>query len=384
MSLADRMWFLFWICVFGATYSYFVYPVILVAFSRWRPVVPLAAASETNPIVSVIITVHNEAHRIEQKLGNTLALDYPRDRLEIVVASDASNDGTDDIVRRFASQAVRLVRAEERKGKEYAQALAVKAARGEILVFSDVATQIPTDAIGRLVRRFDDPRIGAISSEDRFISPTGQVVGEGAYVRYEMWLRRLESSVHSLVGLSGSFFAARRSVCQDWNISVPSDFNTALNAVRAGYVAVSAPEVIGVYQDIADSRKEYQRKVRTVIRGIAAVAARVEVLNPFKFGFFSFQVFSHKIMRWLVPWFLVVLFIVSAVLAQHHWIYRTALLVQIAFYGLAAIGLFVPAMRAVAVVKFPFFFAQVNAAVLHATVSFMTGRRVTVWTPSKR
>lgn len=374
---------LFWISVFGAIYSYFIYPLILVGLSR-RPRVAPTAVSEAKPTVSVIITVHNEAHRIEQKLSNTLALDYPRERLEIVVASDASSDGTDDIARRFDSQGVRLVRADERKGKEYAQALAVRAARGELLVFSDVATQIPTDAIGRLVRRFDDPRVGAISSEDRFISPSGQVVGEGAYVRYEMWLRRLESSVHSLVGLSGSFFAARRSVCQDWNISVPSDFNTALNAVRAGYVAVSAPEVVGVYQDIADSRKEYQRKVRTVIRGIAAVVARAEVLNPFKFGFFSFQVFSHKIMRWLVPWFLVTLFIVSVMLAQHHWIYRAALSAQIAFYGLAAVGLLIPATRVAAFVKLPFFFAQVNAAVLHATMSFMTGRRVTVWTPSKR
>lgn len=378
------MRYLFWISVFGASYSYFVYPAILVALARWRSNAPPAAASETKPIVSIIITVHNEAHRIEHKLGNTLALDYPRDRLEIVVASDASNDGTDDIVRRFASRGVRLVRADDRKGKEYAQALAVKAARGEILVFSDVATQIPTDAIGHLVRRFDDPRIGAISSEDRFVSPSGQIVGEGAYVRYEMWLRRLESSVHSLVGLSGSFFAARRSVCQDWNISVPSDFNTALNTVRAGYVAVSAPEVVGVYQDIADSRKEYQRKVRTVIRGIAAVAARTEVLNPLKFGFFSFQVFSHKIMRWLVPWFLVVLFVASATLAQHHWFYQVALMAQAALYVLAVIGLFIPATRVATFVKLPFFFAQVNAAVLHAAISFMTGRRVTVWTPSKR
>lgn len=376
------MQLLFWLCVVGAGYSYFIYPLILLSFPARN--VELPRAPLRWPVVSVIITARNEAKRIDEKLHNTLALDYPRESLEIIVASDASDDDTDDIVRGFDSHGVRLVRAADRKGKEYAQELAVKAARGEILVFSDVATQIPEDAIRRLAQRFEDPRIGAISSEDRFVSQSGQIVGEGAYVRYEMWLRRLESSVNSLVGLSGSFFAARRSVCDDWNISVPSDFNTALNAVRQRYIAISAPDVIGVYKDIADSRKEYQRKVRTIIRGVAAVVARAEVLNPFKFGFFSFQVFSHKVMRWLVPWFLILLFVTSLALMPQHWAYRVAVAAQLAFYGLAAVGYLIPAVRGIAVIKLPFFFIQVNAAVLHATIAFAFGKRVTVWTPSKR
>lgn len=370
----------FWLCAVGATYSYFIYPLVLLSLPTRRA--SLADDSAQWPIVSVIITAHNEVGRINDKLRNTLALDYPRDALEIIVASDASSDGTDDSVRTF--EGVRLIRADERKGKEYAQQLAVKAARGEILVFSDVATQIPEAAIRQLVRRFDDPRVGAISSEDRFVSQSGEVVGEGAYVRYEMWLRRLESSVNSLVGLSGSFFAARRSVCEDWNIRVPSDFSTALNAIRLGYVAISAPDVIGIYKDIADSRKEYQRKVRTIIRGVAALAARADVLNPFRFGLFSFQVFSHKLMRWLVPWFLIGLLGTSFALAPSHLVYRAALAAQLAFYGLAAIGAVAPAVRRLALVKLPFFFLQVNLAVLHATVAFAFGKRVTVWTPSKR
>lgn len=376
------MQLLFWLSLFGATYSYFAYPLVLLAMPG-RKVQP-GPTPHRWPMVSIIVTAHNEASRIEDKLRNTLDLDYPREALDLIVASDASSDGTDDIVRRCEAQGVRLVRANERKGKEYAQQLAVNAARGEILVFSDVATQIPAGAIRRLVQRFEDPRVGAISSEDQFVSPSGQLVGEGAYVRYEMWLRRLESSVNSLVGLSGSFFAARRSVCADWNIRVPSDFNTALNAVRHGYVAVSAPDVVGVYKDIADSRKEYQRKVRTIIRGIAALVARAEVLNPFRFGFFAFQVFSHKLMRWLVPWFLVILLTTSVSLASTFWFYRVALGAQLVFYGFAAVGALAPALRAITVVKLPFFFLQVNAAVLHATVAFLLGKRVTVWTPSKR
>ncbi len=376
------MQLLFWLSLFGATYSYFVYPLVLLAMPGRKA--QSGPASHRWPMVSIIVTAHNEASRIEDKLRNTLDLDYPREALDLIVASDASGDGTDDIVRRFESQGVRLVRAAERKGKEYAQQLAVDAARGEILVFSDVATQIPAGAIRRLVQRFEDPRVGAISSEDQFVSGSGQIVGEGAYVKYEMWLRRLESSVNSLVGLSGSFFAARRSVCKDWNIRVPSDFSTALNAVREGYVAISAPDVIGIYKDIADSRKEYQRKVRTIIRGIAALAARAEVLNPFRFGFFAFQVLSHKVMRWLVPWFLMVLLVTNAILMPAFWFYRAALGAQLVFYGLAAVGALIPPLRSIGIVKLPFFFLQVNAAVLHATVAFLLGKRVTVWAPSKR
>lgn len=373
---------LFWLSAVGVVYSYLLYPLILAFMPKRAQMSSVNPASY--PTVSVIITAHNEIARIEEKIKNTLALDYPPERLEIIVASDASNDGTDEVVRRFEAKGVKLVRATDRRGKEYAQGLAVGEARGDILVFSDVATEIPSDALRCLAQRFDDTRIGAVSSEDRFISQSGQSVGEGAYVRYEMWLRRLESSVHSLVGLSGSFFAARRSVCDDWNISVPSDFNTALNAVRQRYIAISAPEVIGVYIDIADNRKEYQRKVRTIIRGIAALVSRSEVLNPFKFGFFSFQIFSHKVMRWLVPWFLILLFVTSLALMPQHWVYRVAVAAQLAFYGLAAVGYLVPTTRGVAVIKLPFFFIQVNAAVLHATIAFAFGKRVTVWTPSKR
>lgn len=372
---------LFWLSLVGAVYSYFLYPLVLLLLPGRKPV---KTGGGIRPTVSIIVTAHNEAKRIEEKLRNTLALDYPREKLDIIVASDSSTDDTDNIARQFEAQAVRLVRAEERKGKEYAQGLAVKAARGDVLVFSDVATSIPGGAIRRLVECFEDPEVGAVSSEDRFLSESGQIVGEGVYVKYEMWLRRLESSVHSLVGLSGSFFAARNSVCEDWRIDVPSDFNTALNCVRQHRIAVSDREVVGIYKNIADSSGEYQRKFRTVIRGISAVSARPDVLNPFKFGFFAFQVFSHKVMRWLVPWFLILLLTANIFLLHQHWIYQAALVAQLVFYGLALLGFFAPITRAAAIVKLPFFFTQANTAILHAMVAFAIGKRVTVWNPSKR
>ena len=185
--------------------------------------------------VTLIVTAYNEERRIREKIENTLAIDFDSSRLELIVASDCSEDATDAIVAEYADRGVRLVRAAERLGKENAQLTAIKQAQGDILVFSDVATQIPSDSLVKLERYFADPSIGAVSSEDRFVSKDGSVAGEGAYVKYEMWLRKQESQLAGLVGLSGSFFAARKSICQEWDIHSPSDFNTALNAMKAAY-----------------------------------------------------------------------------------------------------------------------------------------------------
>jgi glycosyltransferase involved in cell wall biosynthesis len=372
---------LFWVGLFGALYSYFLYPLLLLLVRRRRPA---AVAPDKLPSVTLIVTAHNEAHRISDKIENCLSLDYPRDRLEVLVASDASDDGTDEIAAEFGDRGVRVVRASERRGKEWAQMLAVGAARGEILVFSDVATMIAEDALRRLAADFADPKVGAVSSEDRFVTPDGRVVGEGLYVRYEMWLRRLESDAAGLVGLSGSFFAARKEVCQNWDVLAPSDFNTALNSVREGYIAISDPQLLGYYSSIKDESREYQRKLRTVLRGITGLMRQPSVLNPLRYGFFSVQVFSHKLMRWLVPWFLLLLLAASVGLANQHWFYALALAGQIAFYLLVIGGALSARLRQHPLVKVPYFFVQVNVAIAHAFIWFLRGKRITVWQPSKR
>jgi cellulose synthase/poly-beta-1,6-N-acetylglucosamine synthase-like glycosyltransferase len=381
-GLGAMLVIVFWFAAFGALFSYFIYPLILRFMPRRLGAERAHAPANDLQAVSLIVTAHNEAHRIREKIENCLALDYPG--LEIIVASDASSDDTDQIVLEYQDRGVKLARAVERKGKEHAQLQAIKRATGNVLIFSDVATSIPEDAIGRMVRYFDDPSVGAVSSEDRFTSRDGGVVGEGAYVRYEMWLRGLESDRAGLVGLSGSFFAARHSVCNEWDIYSPSDFNTALNSARQGLVAVTAPDVLGFYQDVADASKEYQRKVRTIIRGLTALSRHPEVLNPFQFGMFAFQVFGHKLMRWAVPWFQVLLFITSILLAGKGGIYSLALLAQLLFYGVVIAGHVKPELRERTIFKIPYFFVQVNLAIARATVDFLKGRRMTIWTPSKR
>ncbi len=377
---------LFFISLIGVTFSYFIYPLILLALPKKNRIINNADNINDNdqPFITFIITAYNEEKSIKEKILNTLEITYPQDKREILIASDGSTDKTNQYVKEFIDQGIKLVQVQERKGKENAQFSAIQQAKGEIIVFSDVATRIDKDALQQIVASFKNNKIGAVSSEDRFISDNGEIAGEGAYVKYEMWLRNLECSVNSLVGLSGSFFAARKDVCANWSINVPSDFNTALNCVKKGYIAISNPELLGYYPNIKDESKEYSRKLRTVIRGISALFSTPQVLNPFQFGFFSFQVFSHKIMRWLVPWFMVSLFISSILLWNTHIFYSLILAGQLGFYLIGFSGLILKPLRSNKIIKLPFFFLQVNFALFHASLLYLFGKRITKWEPSKR
>ena len=377
---------LLFLSLIGSTFSYFIYPAILFFLPKKRHLNSDSNDALPNPLpfISIIITAYNEESRIQQKIDNTLATKYPGDKREILIASDGSTDKTNQFAREYESRDVQLIEVTDRKGKENAQLQAIKHASSEILIFSDVATQIPENAFHIIAEIFEDPSIGAISSEDRFITEDGKVAGEGAYVKYEMWLRKLETEINSLVGLSGSFFACRKTICDNWDINVPSDFNTALNCVKNGYAAVSSPELLGYYPNIKDESKEYQRKLRTVIRGMAALGSNISVLNPFKFGFFAFEVFSHKLMRWLVPWFMLSLLISNLLVWNNNLLYTILLVGQLAFYTLAILGFTSGALRKFTLVKIPYFFIQVNIAIAHAGMQFIRGKRITKWEPSKR
>lgn len=373
---------LFWVCCLGAVYSYLLYPFILLAclpLVQRKPVIdPYRPGSLT-----LIVTARNEEANIEKKIKNTLALQSPTP-LEIIIASDASDDRTDAIVGKFSERGVRLVRNPVRGGKEAAQARAIAESTGEVIIFSDVGTILPQDALVHLLKAFEDRSVGAVSSEDRMISDDGTVEGEGLYIRYEMWLRNLESRVGSLVGLSGSFFAARREVCKDFDTRVPSDFGTALNCIRCGYRAVSDPKVLGYYRSISDPNKEYQRKVRTVTRGMSGLWRRIEVLNPVRFGGFSFQVFSHKMMRWLVPWFLLGTLLTSSVLAPRNVFFAAMLGLQLAGYAMAFATSRSPVLMRVGIFRVWRFFVESNLAVMRAAIQFLQGRATLTWEPSKR
>ena len=372
----------FWISIGFIGYAYVGYPLLLMLIGvvRNRPV----EKGSYRPTVSCIITAYNEEQRIREKLLNTLQQDYPRESCDIVVASDCSTDGTDDLVRSFSSSGVRLVRLNTKGGKEAAQKQAVESTTGEILVFSDTATMLEPMAIASIVKNFSDPTVGCVSSVDRFIDTDGNVSGEGAYVRYEMFLRNLETRVNTLVGLSGSFFAARRSVCQGWAPDLQSDFNTLLNSVRMGLRGVADPESVGFYKNLSDQKKEYDRKVRTIVRGISVFMRSLSLLNPFRYHLFAWQLFSHKLCRWLVPFAMIIALVANAVLASSSLFFQGTLAVQVVFYSVALAYLATTRLPSVGMLRIPSFFVMVNLSILDAWIRYFRGERIVSWSPSKR
>jgi glycosyltransferase involved in cell wall biosynthesis len=372
---------IFWFSIVLIFYAYLGYPslLIILSFFRCRRVIK----GSLSPPVSFIITAYNEEQRIAKKIENTLKLNYDSEKLDIIVASDCSTDRTDDIVKSYEPNGVRLIRAPKRYGKEGTQKLAVDAASGDILIFSDVATTLMPNAVNNIVKNFYDSRVGCVSSEDRFIDPDNKISGEGAYVKYETFLRNLEMKVNTVIGLSGSFFAARKEVCQNWAFDLQSDFNTLLNSVKIGLRGVSDPESIGYYTNIANQKKEFDRKVRTVLRGITVMMRNWQLLSPSRYGLFAWQLFSHKICRWLVPFAMILAFLSNALMISYPSFYRTIFILQLIFYA-AALSCFLSAFLRQSILKIPLFFVMVNLSILYAWYRYARGHRMIRWKPSER
>lgn len=365
-------------------FTYFGYPVSLKLISYIVNVEHNKQKTIT-PLISFIITVYNEENRIREKIENTINLDYPKEKMQIIVSSDGSTDRTHEIVEEFKNAGVYLIINNERKGKEYAQAQAIKIAKGEILVFSDAATRLDKNGLKQIISNFSDITIGCVSSEDKVISKSqNETGGESFYVRYEMWLRKLESGIKSVVGLSGSFFAARKEVCEDFSSVMQSDFRTLLNTVKKGMRGVSDPEAKGYYVDIEDNSKEFERKIRTVLRGLTVFLTHLEFINIFRYGLFSYQYLCHKMMRWLVPIFLIFAFSGNAFLSIESIAYRIIFLLQIVFYSIGLSGILKPELNRLLLIRIPSFFIIVNSSILIAWIKYIKGERVMVWQPSLR
>jgi len=365
-------------------YAYFGYPISLYVAGCFSTSVP-GKRVEAQHKVTVVTTAYNEENRIREKLRDTLSANHDGGDLQILVVSDGSTDRTNGILGEYALQGVQPILLKERSGKENAQREALQVAVGDIIVFTDVSTMLGKEAVTQIVSNFSDLSIGCVSSEDRVIGKDGKVSGENLYVRYEMWLRRLESRVSSPVGLSGSFFAARKSVCDNFSSEMDSDFRTLLNCVGRGLRGTVDPKAIGYYRDLSSQQKEFDRKVRTVLRGLTVFFRSIEFLNFFKYGIFSYQLFCHKLLRWLVPFLLIALFVVNIPLAASSPVYAVLLGLQCLFYAMAAMSIFFDlyASRWV-IAKIPVYFVTVNASILVAWLRYLGGQRVLVWTPSER
>jgi len=369
----------FWIAVAGVFYPYAGYPLVLMLMRRFaaRPRPP---ADAPPPSVSMIIPVHNEAPRLLRKIANTLALDYPADRLEIVFVSDGSTDDTVRLIRSKNDPRISLIELPQRGGKAAALNAGLARVSGDIVVFTDASIALAADSLRAIVRPFVDPRVGCVSGEDR-IPDTG---GEGLYGRYELLLRRLESDVHSIVGASGCFYGQRRELCAPFTEGMAPDFLSVLRTVEQGYRAISEPAAVGEMASVKGAKQEFDRKVRTLLRGMTALFACKTLLNPLRFPVFSFELWSHKVLRWTVPFNLLAALLAPLALLDRPF-YVVALVAQIVFYAgaAAAFAEWANVHRSLPG-RIALYFSSVNAAILTAWYHYSRGVRQELWTPSRR
>ena len=376
---------LFWSSCALVLYTYVLFPIVV--FLRGLIVRRPYRSAEITPRVSMIVAAYNEAASIESKLANVLELDYPRDELEVIIASDGSNDGTNDIVREYASRGIRLLEL-PRQGKAAALNAAVEAATGEILVFSDANSLYAPDAIRALARPFADPEVGGVAGNQVYL-PDGETTlkggGEQGYWSFDRKLKTSQSAAGNTISATGAIYAIRRSLFQGVPVGVTDDFATSTSVIAQGKRLVFAPDAIA-YEPVADSGSaEFRRKVRVITRGLRAVLLRRELLNPFNYGFYALQLFSHKVLRRLVVFPLLVLAIVSPTLWKRGLLYRGAALAQGAFYSAGLLG-FLFEKRPLGRLKplsFPFFFCMVNAASFMAALNILRGRRIDFWEPQR-
>ncbi len=379
-------WVLFWTSVTGVFYPYLIFPLILIIISR---VINASVDKRAiTPAVSMIITAYNEEKSIAAKLDNALALEYPPGSLEIIVASDGSSDKTVEIAGNYANAGVRCLDL-PRRGKVFALNDAVEACTGKILVFSDANTMFEPRALHMMVRNFADDGVGGVCGNQvhaKLAVGDSSTQGEQMYWRYDKWLKILESRSGSIVSADGAIYAIRKNLFQTpGSAAVTDDFAISTRVVEQGYRLIYEPEARANEPPAGHAGKEFGRKVRIINRGLRSVMLRKKMLNPFRYGFYSLTLFSHKVSRRLVPVFLVLLFVSSFFLVNEHTFYLVALLLQTGFYAWAAVS-FLLRNRTIGQQKIfylPFFFCLANLAALVALYNLITGKRVALWSPQR-
>jgi len=370
-------------------YAYAGYPALLWLLGRVRRrPVPDPDDVATWPSVSITVPAYNEEHQIRELVESLLALDYPRDRLQILIVSDGSTDRTDEIVSEYRDRGVELLRMPERGGKTAAENAAAERLRGDIVVNTDASIRIRPDALKPMIAAFRDPEVGLASGRDVSVGPdhTEGDTGESGYVGYEMNVRRLETRVAGIIGASGCFYAIRPELHR---IALPGelsrDFAAALHTIEHGYRPVSVHRAVCYVPRTTSLRREFRRKIRTIARGMATLWYKRALLNPLRYGIYAWMIASHKVARWLLPWAALAAFASLAVLAP------TSALAGVLFAGgvvvllLAGVGWVVAGRREPPrLLAVPAFLVAGNLAAARAFVGFLRGRRHATWEPTRR
>ncbi len=375
-----------WLAALMIVYVYVGYPVLLWAASRWRR--REVRREEITPSVTLLISAFNEDRVIREKIENTLRLDYEPERLEVIVISDASTDGTDAIVSSYGDRGVKLLRMPKRCGKTLGLNAAMRQARGEIVVFSDANILYQRDAIRKLVRNFADPTIGCVTGNSCYAAndQSAAHAQESTYWRYEQAIRKWESDLGSTVGGDGAIFAIRRELYTPLSADAINDLVIPLQIVARGYRAVFEPAAVGFEPSAGNFAGEFRRKRRIVNRSWRGVKSVPQVLNPCVVGIFAWQVWSHKILRWLI----LPIFLAGAlgcfIAFPLGWIYRVGAAGCVASLALAAAGAFARNSLGCSarLAQGIFYFYMVNLAAFFGVLTALFGRVEVLWTPERR
>lgn len=330
---------LFWLIVFIASYTYIGYPCIVLIFSLI--INKKIERDDIEPTVSMIITAYNEEKDISQKIENTLLLDYPKDKLEIIIASDGSTDNTHEIVKKYADKGVKLIHVEGRVGKTETQNRAVTSSNGEIIVFSDAASMYKKDAIRKIVRNFADNEVGGVCGKCQYVESHlgGRTsVPTRLFWWYETILKKAQTRVGAITGASGLIYAVRRKYYYPLPSDIISDMVEPMMVVKQKKRFVYEPDAIAYEETTSEFKQEFNMRIRVISRGMTGMLFSRSLLNPFKYGWIPFQLFSHKILRWFMPFYMIALLITSAFLLSE-LLYLIIFIIQIIFYFFSIVSL---------------------------------------------
>jgi cellulose synthase/poly-beta-1,6-N-acetylglucosamine synthase-like glycosyltransferase len=385
--MADAAVWIVWLAIAFLVYAYGGFALVVAAAGLWlrRRVRKLPIT----PSVTVVIAAYNEENVIAERLENALAFDYPRDRLQILVASDGSTDRTEEIVASYASRGVLLL-ALPRRGKIRTLNAAVARATGKILVFTDANIMCRPGTLRAMVANFADPTVGGVAGHTTYtLDPSSESSshGERLYWRYDTWLKKIESQTGSIVSAHGGLYAIRRVLFRPVpDGAVTDDFAISTAVIAQGYRLVFEPDALASEVAVPLAQREFRRRVRLITRGLRSVFLRRRLLNPRKYGFYAVVLASHKLARRLVPFALVILAAASVAAWPHGPIYRAAVLGQALFYGTALVGYLLRRSRAgrLGALYIPFYYCLANAACLVAWVHALRGRRIEVWQPQRQ
>lgn len=380
---------IFWIASLLLLHTYFFYPVILFLLERarrWAESVgfdnPLPNESAL-PSVTLVVSAYNEAGCIEEKIRNSLSIDYPADKLQILIGSDGSTDGTDEVIRRFEGERVRLWRG-ERAGKASVLNACIPNASGEIVVLSDANTMIDPQALKSLVRHFQDPEVGVVCGKLKLYNRASRDYEESLYWRYESWLKLYEGRHGAVMGANGGLYAIRRRLFTALPANtIIDDFVIAIRLMEQGFKVTYDSEAIAYEETTEDYQKEFKRRVRIAAGNFQSLAMVPEMLLP-SAGFRAFAFWSHKLLRWCAPWLMAAAFVSNLFLLGEP-LYRLIFVGQAMFYALALGGkakVFRGQLRRIASVAY--YFVTMNFALAVGLWKYVRGQQGAAWDRTAR